>query len=505
VLAPLLAVAAALGPPPGTAQPLPDTFADRVAVIEVEVPVQVLRDGRPVRGLRAEDFVVLDRGRERAITGFQVVDLSGVPADEGGAAASGTTAEDPSRSVLVIFDFQFASAGLLARAVESVRELVDAQLRPSDRVAIVVLGTRSGAAIVTGFTSSSARTHLALDLVRALLDRKSKRQRELIALLAESAPASAEARAMAYGEAASVAFGAGLASVAIEFDTTIDTGMADEVLPGLGRFGSGAEEAFQVGARLGAFQDFQHVANYAEALGNLAVLLRDVEGQKLALLLSQGPPITHLSAFAGPDEPEGAALVAGAMEDLFELLGRSGWRLFTFGQRLEFDAQPGGSWFKDSLHYLARETGGVAYESFNRLHQATALFVEQTSVSYALHFLADGLAPDGRRHRLEVRLREPLPGVTVTHRPAYYAPRPADQLDFPGARPAANAEGVRRDEVGRAELAVNPRAEPRASGCGAGAPTRARARAEPRPRRRRGPSRAARRCRARPGCGFHAR
>src|SRR6266852_4439649 len=51
-------------------------FSDTTHVTLVEVPVQVVRDGEPVRGLSAADFTIHEGSKLRPITGFDVVDLA---------------------------------------------------------------------------------------------------------------------------------------------------------------------------------------------------------------------------------------------------------------------------------------------------------------------------------------------------------------------------------------------------------------------------------------------
>ncbi|HSL84127.1 MAG TPA: hypothetical protein VLF66_15245, partial [Thermoanaerobaculia bacterium] len=58
-----------------------DTFGGVSDVTVIEVPVQVVHDGRPVRGLTADAFSVLDEGEPRAITSFEVVDLATLGAE----------------------------------------------------------------------------------------------------------------------------------------------------------------------------------------------------------------------------------------------------------------------------------------------------------------------------------------------------------------------------------------------------------------------------------------
>src|SRR5215210_2675151 len=94
-------LAAGLGAAVAAAQ----TFVESTQVVVVEVPVQVIRDGEPVRGLTAADFEVFDGRDKQTLTGFEAVDL----AQLGGDALA--TAELPSsarRHFLVLFDLTFS-------------------------------------------------------------------------------------------------------------------------------------------------------------------------------------------------------------------------------------------------------------------------------------------------------------------------------------------------------------------------------------------------------------
>ncbi|HXU34393.1 MAG TPA: hypothetical protein VN851_27785, partial [Thermoanaerobaculia bacterium] len=48
---------------------------ERTDVVAVEIPLQVVRDGEPVRGLTRADFAIYDGKKKQEITGFEVIDL----------------------------------------------------------------------------------------------------------------------------------------------------------------------------------------------------------------------------------------------------------------------------------------------------------------------------------------------------------------------------------------------------------------------------------------------
>ncbi|HKI02360.1 MAG TPA: hypothetical protein VKK31_10290, partial [Thermoanaerobaculia bacterium] len=58
-------------------------------MLSVDVPVQVVRDGVPVRGLTAADFEVWEGRRRVPVAGFEALDLQGL-------AGSGRAAGLPS-------------------------------------------------------------------------------------------------------------------------------------------------------------------------------------------------------------------------------------------------------------------------------------------------------------------------------------------------------------------------------------------------------------------------
>src|SRR5687768_7874290 len=55
------------------------TYSDVTEVNVVEIPVQVLLDSKPVRDLKADNFVVYQDKGKQPVTGFDAVDLYAIP------------------------------------------------------------------------------------------------------------------------------------------------------------------------------------------------------------------------------------------------------------------------------------------------------------------------------------------------------------------------------------------------------------------------------------------
>src|SRR5215210_116557 len=145
----LFAVALAIACLPASAQ-----FSDTTEVTAVQIPVQVIADGKPVRGLTAADFTVYEGRRQRAVTGFDAVDLQTLPPD----------AEIPGaarRWFLLVFDLAFSEPNGIDRGREAAIGMLDV-LHPSDLVAVATY-RRSGVDLVLGFTSDRGQIAAALN------------------------------------------------------------------------------------------------------------------------------------------------------------------------------------------------------------------------------------------------------------------------------------------------------------------------------------------------------
>ncbi|HUF78438.1 MAG TPA: VWA domain-containing protein [Thermoanaerobaculia bacterium] len=424
-------------------------FGEEISIVEIEIPVQVLRGGDPVAGLTAGDFEVFDDGEPREIVSFRVVDLTPAGSVIGGAEAGAggqavTAVEREGRTLLVLFDFLFSRPHYLERSLAGIREMVTGQLHSADRVGIAYL-TGSGAQLALGFTGDRGEIDTALDAVGAILDRRPREARELLAALAPGASAAGDRETEAeasrsdvarltdrFGAAAAVTMlgGAGVTGDDSAFSVAFDPGAAalaagssdPSMDPSLDQVGYTEPE--QLGASLAAAGRTSAIRTLGLEIGRLATLLRDVPGQRQLLYLSEGFSSNVLNNFASGDR----ALVLRYLETMFEALRRGGWTLHAIDVGGVPDPFSRGGFDADALHYMANETGGQLYENFNRVQEATALLVARTSLTYVLTIRPGELPSDGRLHRLEVRLTEPGGIRTrLLHRSGYYAPKPASR------------------------------------------------------------------------------
>ena len=83
-------------------------FAETTEVVVVEVPVQVVRDGEPVRGLTAEDFEIVDGKKKQQIIGFDTIDLSLTGPATAQEVAVAEVPVSARRHFLLLFDISFS-------------------------------------------------------------------------------------------------------------------------------------------------------------------------------------------------------------------------------------------------------------------------------------------------------------------------------------------------------------------------------------------------------------
>ena len=135
------------------------TFTETTEVVVVEVPVQVIKDGEPVRGLTANDFELFEGRKKVPITGFEVLDLEMTGAGQEAMAAVPVSAR---RHFLVLFDLSNSEPKAIVKARDAAKGVVSS-LHPTDLVAVATYSALQGPNLVIGFTPDRNQIKTAID------------------------------------------------------------------------------------------------------------------------------------------------------------------------------------------------------------------------------------------------------------------------------------------------------------------------------------------------------
>jgi len=412
------------------AAPAPaQTFAGTTEVVEVEVPVQVVRDGQPVRGLTADDFAIYEGRKKQAITGFHVVDLA--------AAAPGTAVQPMAgrRHFLLLFDLAFSDPKAIVKAREAARALVLNGVRTGDLVGVATYSAARGPQLVLGFTSDRRQVDSALDsLGLAGGERPEDPLRLVMARAGGAQPLLAERSQEA--EAASI-------------DSLVKELGTEQA--NLGRESNRAAQQAVVTALTRSFSGFARV-------------LAAIPGRKQILYFSEGFDSSLLTGGAGTPPPSqeggggavdpsaggdrgigtsepvlsstddsfGSTKSLNAVEKMLEELRRADCVIQAVdigGLRAAGEQRVTRTGGKDTLFTIARGTDGELFESSNDLATAMSGILERTSLTYVLTFQPESLKPDGGYHKLRVELKDAPRSTRLAYRPGYYAPKPYTQLN----------------------------------------------------------------------------
>jgi VWFA-related protein len=426
-LAALLA-AAGLGLAPAPGRAAQQTFSETTQVVAVEVPVQVVKDGEPVRGLTASDFELYDGRRKVPVTGFEVLDLA-VPVAAGAPAAP--VPSSARRHFLLMFDLSYSEPKSIVKARQAVQKVIDT-LHPTDLVGVATYSTQQGPQLVLGFTPDRQQIAAAIDTlgVPKLVDR------------------SADPLKLVYSEALTSHFGRVTGPrnerQAAKEDALLDT---------LAGFASSAEHAERTAQQ-------QQVLGLARSFSDLARLMAEVEGRKYVVYLSEGYDATLVSGKAtrlgtssvgdedtspsfdagdegriiantdatGSDDRFGSGRSLNAVEKMLESFRRADCAIQAVdigGLRAGNDQGAGRrGQGRDTLLNMAKSTGGEMFENYNDLGAAMGQMLRRTGVTYVLSFQPADIKPDGSFHNLRVELKNSPRGTRVVSRPGYYAPVP---------------------------------------------------------------------------------
>jgi VWFA-related protein len=356
----------------------------------VLVDVRVLdKDGKPVRGLTANDFTILEDGTVQTIGYFReislpltVVERENVPASAPAAGARSETeapapakpAAPPTDKRLLVFLFDLSGANLQDVQImqETGQKFVQEQLTSLDSAAVLVLD--NGLQMLTDFTSDPA-----------VLSRAFRR------------------------------LGSG--------EPEEDISEAEEGTEGDTEFVADQTE-------MALFQTNQQLS----AVQSIADAFRDVTGRKALVYFSAGITSRGVEndeqmrwtidtcnrANMSVYSVDARGLVALSPGGGAQRAGGRGAGMFTGGAGLDQMASLVES--QNSLVTLSTETGGTALLDDNNLSKLVRQAREDGSHYYMLGYYVPNAAADGRFRRIEVRTRNKY--ATVVARKGYYSEKP---------------------------------------------------------------------------------
>lgn len=431
LLALSLQLVLALGAVPAFGQA--DSFDDRADVIEVQVPVNVYtRGGDPVRDLTADMFEIYDAGKRQEITDFQVVDLEILQPRRG---------EDPAdvvpamarRHFLLLFDLSFSNTAAIIKAREAAQDFVLNHLHPTDLTAVATYSSETGPRLVVTFTPDRAQLARAIQTLGAprLLDGLRVDPLRFVLATPENSQSSAISSRDLGGNTVGqlgidrdAALSSYLSVINKQFDRMETTYLR-------GRVSSWAAGLKGLAQALASAQGRKHVVLFSEGFDGRLMFGRgpdanDAEAQIDQLQLQWGN-----YGLVDTDDIYGNGSLQKDVNVMLEEFRRADCVIQAVdisGLSAEFSDEKRASQVgQDALFYIANETGGSLYEDANGFARQLVDVLEQTSVTYVLHFRPSKLETDGTYHRLQVKLRG-RKGIRLAHRSGYYAPRPFEDL-----------------------------------------------------------------------------
>lgn len=389
----------------------------------IEIPVHVTRNGEPVRGLTADDFIVREDGQPTEIKGFTVLDLTTSAGTPDVAPVPPQISIAARRHFLLLFDLSFSSAQSIDRARKTLREWVGGALHPWDLVGVATYSASKGARLVLNFTTDRDEVALAIDSLGAphLIDRS------LDPLGLEiSAPGT-------YGsledDPAPTTIGNQSNRLAAEQQSV-------DALSQI--FYSVYDPIMRQGQR-------HQVTDFTDSISRLVQVMRQVTGRKTVVYLSEGFDSELMFASSDPqdiarlnedishgqfwtvDEERrfGSVVTQESMANLVEEFRRADCVIEAIDVAGNVDATESKSFSSrgaDTLFFLANETGGEFYRNYNKIDQALTRLLHKTTLTYLIGIQPRSLVRDGKYHPLKVKLRKKRRGIRIDHRPGYFAP-----------------------------------------------------------------------------------
>ena len=445
-------VSAAQSPPPPAAPPAEaPVFRERADLVVVDVVVAD-KQGQPVRGLRPEDFTILDERQPQPIASFEAVSPAPVTTPASATApvrprivSNAQPADRTGRTFTIVFDNVHMSALHAYRAKQAVSNFLEKGVREGDRVSL--LATGGGAWWSTRMTAGRA------DLLTVLKGLDGRRQRD--ASTREQLTDFEAIRIHLYqdrmvGQRVSRRFDQ-LGVKLRESERMRD--MREIYLPGV-------NDPLVEARAAEAYQQLRRRLNLTlPAVERALAALAGSRGRKALVLVSEGFVLDpNLDGFKKVVETARRSNVALYFVDTRGLEGLSS----TFGAELAAppDATDYGAMYADTsqdaegAEMLAVDTGGFAVRNTNDIARGIERIARESESYYLIGYTPPPGPRDGRFRRLEVKVRGK--GLVVRARKGYYAPQDDGTRTASGSAAAAPGPAARDAAVAPADEPVKP-------------------------------------------------
>jgi len=380
---------------------------DAAAVVKL-VPVRVLdAEGRPVRGLRKEDFVLRDNDELKTITEFEVHASVETPAAaEPARSAEPKIQQEINRKIFFVLDMQAGDMYGNRDAKKAVLEFAESRLKPGDEASVMTFGALTGLVL---------RQYLTSDLTK--IKKAIQRSIEMGGGGGEDIGATPGGVVEA-GQADDAVEGRGGAGQAL-------AGGGEEGPAGGGRQivtrGSGFDES-PLGGRTGIQLDTagggffaraaRSKADFDMSMSELAKAMKYVSGAKSVVYFSTRTP----------------------GKDVGRLFAESNTTVYTVNIN-SVPAQGGGAYAgktreakkrqSEALTSFAEASGGHYFADVKEA-KTIAREIETLSSNYYVLGYYINQAWDGRTHRIKVEVKQP--GLRVLAQEGYNDPKPYAQL-----------------------------------------------------------------------------
>lgn len=368
------------------------TFHAETELVLVNVTVRD-KGSNFMRGLKAEDFTVLEDSKPQKVVSFDVENTDALPPQNvtQTQALPGATAapKDPTsadslagtgnefkdrRLIVLLFDLSAMQPDEIDHAVTSAVHYIDAQMKPADLVAIVSLG--SSLLVNQDFTADH-------DLLKKQL--------------------------LAFNAGAGQGFEEGSTG---STEGTADTGQSftvDDTEFNIFNTDRRLEAIRSVAERLGHVQQKKSLIYFSSGMDRTGI-----ENQSQLRAATNAAVKANLAIYT-MDLRGLQALAAGGEAQSASLRGVSAYS----GQSM-MNALDSNFTTQETLVTLASDTGGRAFLDSNDFSKVFKGVQDDTSSYYVLGYHSTNLARDGHYRKITVKMN--VPDVKVDYRRGYYAP-----------------------------------------------------------------------------------